>query len=667
MTASRDARRKKQIREEHAERARLDAAHAATYDDDILDATWTAAEIKADEELPADASPAMRAAATRRAFLDILGRADPLNKPTGGPQVRLRPMTDVKDDVPDWVWQPKPDYNAIAVGTVALLAGRPAAGKTTFARHFVAQATRGMLPGSWYGAPVAAGWIGGEESEQYVIKPGLRAAGADIEKVVIPEVAIEHDTDGIVTVPFLRHADHAALAAELRRAGVKVLVLDPIMSVIGAKADVNRSNEVRARLEPWIKVAEEIEGVVLGVAHLTKSFSGDVTAAINGSSAFGEVARSIWGFSKDEGAEDDARLMSHAKNSLGPEGLSFTYTLEPVEVTTDAGKTAQMTRFVLGEETDRTVSDAMREASSGGTGGPKVKSASDKAATLERILTGPQGERLQLTKEDVVKEMGAAGLSPDMTRRAREELARAGRIKAPFRKEKLGPYYWQLLPFVGERDHLAAVPDDSPEVDGNDAAQDSSHAESLPSCHPASDLQISDANQVVDGMDGSVAESPCKQVPITLHAVPDADAPQAPQTCRQWFDAHVCELLDAGARTAHSATVYAAGERAGWSISNLRKAASRSDLVAIAERRTDGYLWHIGEGVVDTVVSCEQWLTGYLSERGGWVPAGDAYTAGEAAGYGRTAVKSAAQRESIEKRGESILTEWRLAPEKAAS
>ncbi|WP_024443362.1 AAA family ATPase [Mycobacterium sp. UM_WGJ] len=482
-------------------------------------------------------------------------------------------MSNVKDDVPTLAWEPKPGYPGIAVGTLVIFGGRPAAGKSTSARWFVAEATKGTLPGAWRGMPVGAAWIGTEESEIYMMKPGLRAAGADLDKVVIPEVEIHHhDDDGATVVPILYHLDMDGLASEFNSAGIKVVVLDPLMSAVGSRTDVNRSNEVRARLEPWVKLAEAIDGVVIGIAHLKKSFTGDVVAALNGSSAFGEVARSIFGFAKDDNADDGTRLMSHAKSSIGPESLSYTYSLEPVEVTTDSGKTATVSRFVLGEETDRTVSDALREAASGGPpAGPGDKPMSDKAAMLVQILTGPNGALLAVTKDDAVAQMAEAGYSADQTRRAREELAKRCRIGRPFRDGGSGPYYWKLLPFVPP----------------NGNQNDTQTTGSLPSCHPAPDLHVVPAIHPQDGKDGRLADSP--RAKGANHAVTNLDSrrsheperPKLPAT--KWLANHVADLQEAGHTTANSFAVYEAGQAAGYSINSLRAAASaNSDISVIA-------------------------------------------------------------------------------------
>ncbi|WP_037188404.1 hypothetical protein [Rhodococcus sp. 114MFTsu3.1] len=159
--------------------------------------------------------------------------------------------------------------------------------------------------------------------------------------------------------------------------------------------------------------------------------------------------------------------------------------------------------------------------------------------------------------------------------------------------------------------------------------------------------------------------------PTTLRSVPDT-AKDAPRTCREWFERHIRELVDQGHSTADSLAVYTAGQDAGWNLQNLRKAASQSPLVAIAEKRAGGTaLWNIGEGATDTWVSASQWLLAFLRAHGGWVRASEVYAAAEAdrSGPERTALKSAALAAHVQKRGSSTATEWRLDPsyEKASA
>ena len=49
---------------------------------------------------------------------------------------------------------------------------------------------------------------------------------------------------------------------------------------------------------------------MIGVVHLTKVPGSDIVAAINGSSAFGEVARAVIAFAKDPQSDNGERVLS---------------------------------------------------------------------------------------------------------------------------------------------------------------------------------------------------------------------------------------------------------------------------------------------------------------------------------------------------------------------
>ncbi|OBH94889.1 hypothetical protein [Mycobacterium sp. E2733] len=88
---------------------------------------------------------------------------------------------------------------------------------------------------------------------------------------------------------------------------------------------------------------------------------GDIVAAINGSSAFGEVPRAIIAFAQDQQVDDDFQwVLSQEKNNLGRKDLALTYTIKSTEVCTDDGHKTQVGQFVLGEWSDRRVADVFQ-------------------------------------------------------------------------------------------------------------------------------------------------------------------------------------------------------------------------------------------------------------------------------------------------------------------
>ena len=96
------------------------------------------------------------------------------------------------------------------------------------------------------------------------------AAGADLDAVYRAEV----DVDGIVTGLTLPR-DCEALGEEITVRSVGLLILDPLLSAIGAGIDTHRDRELRQALEPLARMADRTGCAVVGPAHFTKSASPD--------------------------------------------------------------------------------------------------------------------------------------------------------------------------------------------------------------------------------------------------------------------------------------------------------------------------------------------------------------------------------------------------------
>jgi hypothetical protein len=134
-----------------------------------------------------------------------------------------------------------------------------------------------------------------------------------------------------------------------------------VIATFKSKVDIYRTNELREALAPWVRIAEAIDGIVIAIVHFTKGTTGDLIASINGSSAFGEVARCVFGFARERSAEPgkELRVMSQGKNSCGREGLSLEYTIDSTAVTVSTGEPVDVGTFVLGEESDVSASELL--------------------------------------------------------------------------------------------------------------------------------------------------------------------------------------------------------------------------------------------------------------------------------------------------------------------
>ena len=115
--------------------------------------------------------------------------------------------------------------------TLSLFAGRPDAGKSTAARYFGAGYTRGTIPGCFHGQCQNVAYIAAEESLEVMVKPSLRAHGADLDRVHFPKVEMDGQQ-----VRLLSNVDEAALTADFRARGITVVIVDPVMSAISSAA-----------------------------------------------------------------------------------------------------------------------------------------------------------------------------------------------------------------------------------------------------------------------------------------------------------------------------------------------------------------------------------------------------------------------------------------------
>jgi hypothetical protein len=402
---------------------RLEAFAAIHHDNDI-GAAMTALGIDLTPDLSVDFDPQ--------------GRPSDIGPTPKGRVLRMTAAADIADDVPTWAWE-HDGYGRIIRAAVCTFAGRPGAGKSTAARWFVAGYTNGTISGCFLGDPQAVAYISSEESWEYVVKPGLRAAGADMRRVH----RITAETDGR-TVKLLGLDDERAMTEMFLTAGVTVVVVDPFMGTVDGKTDIYRPNEAREAAEPWQRIAEATNGVVILVHHLVKAPNGDVLAAMQGASAFGELTRGALAFVK---ADDDTRIMSQTKNSAGREDLSLTYELQPVEVTTDSGRSAEVTRFVIVGNSDLDAADVLRQQARGGGGGRGGGSAEVGMWLGSYLADGPRWAAPGYTAAE------AAGFSEDRVKRAKRSCG--------IHSRKSGDrWYWATEAQLGG----GVVPDDEPVV-----------------------------------------------------------------------------------------------------------------------------------------------------------------------------------------------------------
>jgi putative DNA primase/helicase len=240
-------------------------------------------------------------------------------------EVELVQASAIRPEPISWIW-----FGHLARGKLHILAGKPAAGKTTLAVAMAAIISNGgIFPD---GTKCAIGRVviwSGEDSPADTLVPRLIAAGANLDNVIFVAGAIE----GEEAVPFNPSKHMVALSERLLALGdVSLLLIDPVVSAIAG--DSHKNAEVRHALQPLADLGAKYNCAVLGITHFTKGTGGrDPVERLTGSLAFGAVARIVLVAAKSEDNSEDTnepgrRLMLRAKSNIGPDGGGFEYDLE---------------------------------------------------------------------------------------------------------------------------------------------------------------------------------------------------------------------------------------------------------------------------------------------------------------------------------------------------
>lgn len=339
-------------------------------------------------------------------FLTGLPTTPPTEQPAETELFPVQWASTIRKELATWAWD-WDGHGRIQKGALTLFAGRPEAGKSTCARHFAARWSTGELDGCWVGKPVSVAYIASEESWTHTIAPSLEAANANMDRIC------RFSADGDRLVGVNGAADRDKLIATAHANDIRVYILDPLMSAtVDGKADLYRSNEIRELLTPWAEVAQEIDGVVLGISHLVKA-ARSVTSGINGSGAFGEIPRCIFGFAVDRDAGD--RVMSQDKNSSGMGGLNIAYRIGQGQFELSDGTTGSTGRFEIIGNTDRNVNSLLAEEQ---TGGGARSAANECVQWLKGYLTmkGPT-QRIE-----IVSDAAGLGFTEARVKKAAQKL-----------------------------------------------------------------------------------------------------------------------------------------------------------------------------------------------------------------------------------------------------
>lgn len=238
-----------------------------------------------------------------------------LREPVVEEPVPMLRMSEIKESKVEWLWEPY-----IPFGKITILQGNLGIGKTFVSMHIAAACTnRIALPNMEPLEPFNVIYQIAEDGLGDTVKPRLKDAGADLEKVLVID-----DTEEALTLTEQR------LEKAIIQNHARLVIIDPVQAYLGANMDMNRATDVRMIFKQLGNVALHTGCAILLIGHLNKAQGASSSYRGLGSVDFRAAARSVLvvGCKKDD---RNYRALAHDKSSLGPTETSIAYALDDEE------------------------------------------------------------------------------------------------------------------------------------------------------------------------------------------------------------------------------------------------------------------------------------------------------------------------------------------------
>ncbi|WP_347757322.1 AAA family ATPase [Agrococcus sp. ProA11] len=243
----------------------------------------------------------------------------------------------------------------VPLGVITILAGTAGIAKSTILAWYVSGLTRGTLEGDYHGQPVNVAMIAGEDDLSKMLAPRLTVADANLSRVIaITGIRVQGEENrDWITSPTLAE-DLAAIRDEIVSTGARVLIIDPIISLM--HGDSHRLEDVRRNLDPLASMAAELEVAVICVMHFNKS-AGQAGDKVSGSHGFRDIARSLMVLAVDD--QTDNRILTIEKSNYSAVKPSLAFRVDSVDVPVGGGEFTTIGKAVCLGDSTLTVQDIL--------------------------------------------------------------------------------------------------------------------------------------------------------------------------------------------------------------------------------------------------------------------------------------------------------------------
>lgn len=222
-------------------------------------------------------------------------------------------LSTVEPRAVEWLW---PGY--IPLGKMTILDGDPGLGKSTMMLDFAARMSIGGQTPTGTPLPLASVlYVTSEDDPADTLRPRLDRAGGDPSRIhFLPAIDLPSELPRLERI--------------ITGLDVRLVIFDPLVSVLDESVKTHVNSSVRRALEPIGRLAAEHGCSIVSLRHLTKPQGGKASDAIyrgQDSMAFGGVVRSVLAVGRDP-EDEDRSVLASVKLNVGrrPKSLAFRLT-----------------------------------------------------------------------------------------------------------------------------------------------------------------------------------------------------------------------------------------------------------------------------------------------------------------------------------------------------
>lgn len=310
------------------------------------------------------------------------------SKALGDGALELTWMDEVEEHPIEWI-----EEGWLARRSITLVDGDPGVNKSAYVYDVAARISRDN------GLAVL---LTAEDDIRSVAKPRLRAAGADLSRVVVLQASFDPETGSMITIP----EDIQKIATAIKQARTRcnpstvLIAVDPIVAYLDSAATNSwKDQDVRRALTPLQKLCAAEDAACLVIRHFKKDTDASLMHRGGGSIGFQGLVRLSCAIVLDPDDEEPdpnkrRRLLVAVKSNLGAKARTKAFRVEPFTydkiMTTGALERIETFKLVWEGTTDQTAENMERRSASGSTQQTQLELASRFLQVLLR--NGPKAK-----------------------------------------------------------------------------------------------------------------------------------------------------------------------------------------------------------------------------------------------------------------------------------